>query len=792
VRATKARLPALALLVALTALSLSSAAGTRAKQARLETGEGAARRVALHAYRSLPLAFVRNADQLDSRVRYSAQAGSAGIFLTRREAVLALAKGKQGVALRLAFLGASARATVSGTRRSPGGVSYLVGNDPAGWKRSLPTYKEVAYRDLWPGIDMAVRGGGGALKYEFRLAPGADPARIRLAYRGQERLSLGRGGALRIETALGLLRDTRPLSYQLIGGRRVAVASRFVLGRGGADGFAIGAYDRRYPLVIDPGLRYSTYLGGSERDDAFGIAVDGAGSAYVSGVTWSRNFPTTAGAFDRSHNGGSEEVAADDAFVTKLNAAGSALVYSTYLGGSGDDRWSRVAVDGEGSAYVTGVTDSTNFPTTGGAFDRSYNGPYGDAFVTKLNAAGSSLVYSTYLGPSGADDAFEIAVDGAGSAYVSGVTDSTDFPTTAGAFDRSHGGKYDAFVTKLNAAGSALAYSTYLGGSSFDISDAIALDGAGSAYLTGRTVSSNFPTTAGAFDRSYNGGKYGDAFVTKLNAAGSALAYSSFLGGSSLDEGSGIAVDGAGSAYVSGVTDSTDFPTTAGAFDRSHGGKYGDAFVTKLNAAGSALAYSTYLGGSGGDGGGGIALDAAGSAYVAGGTESTDFPTTAGAFDRSYNGRSYHGRSVGGDDAFVAKLNAAGSGLRYSTFLGGIDIDGGGGIALDAAGSAYVAGGTWSRNFPTTAGAFDKSSDDDDNAFVTKLDLVAGRVRCDVPRVVGMTLLKAKRTIRAMDCSVGRIRRARSRRVGRVLSQSPRAGTVRKRGFRVNLVVGRR
>ena len=771
----RARLSLPVVLIALTALSVSGADGTTTAKPRQPSGERPARQAALSSYRALPLAFVRNNGQLDRRVRYSAQAEGERVYLTRSAVTLALAVGRRGLALRLAFLGAAPDATITGAERSPGRVSYLIGNDPSRWQQNLPSYGEVVYRGLWPGIDLAVRGPGGQLKYEFRLAPGADPARIRLAYRGQERLSLDRDGELRVETALGLLRDGRPRSYQPISGRRVAVQSRFALGEGGAYGFALGHYDRRRPLVIDPGLAYSTYLGvGGGGGQGAAIAVDSAGSAYVVGSIASGSFPTTPGAFDRSSSG------RDDAFVTKLNAAGSALAYSTYLGGRDDDDGSGIAIDVAGRAYVTGRTASRNFPTSAGAFDRSYNGR-GDAFVTKLNARGSALAYSTYLGGRGNDWGDGIAVDGSGQAYVTGGTYSTDIPTTPGAFDRSSsGGNGDAFVTKLNAAGSTLAYSTYLGGSDEDGGGGIAVDKAGSAYVTGDT-GEDFPTSAGAFDTSSNG--YYDAFVTKLDAAGSALAYSTYLGGSDGDWGHGIAVDEAGRAYVTGNTASRNFPTTARAFDGSYngGGDYGDAFVTKLNAAGSVLAYSTYLGGRYEDDGSGIAIDVAGRAYVTGSTRLGDFPTTAGAFDRSSN------RS---DDVFVTKLNAAGSALAYSTYLGGSDW--GYGIAVDGARRAYVTG-TTGANFPTTSGAFDASyNGGESDVFVAKLDLVAGPPSCIVPPVIGIRLAQAMRTIRAEHCSAGRVRRVRSRRVGRVLRQSPRAGSVRNRGFRVNLVVGRR
>jgi hypothetical protein len=462
-------------------------------------------------------------------------------------------------------------------------------------------------------------------------------------------------------------------------------------------------YDPTYPLVIDPELVYSTFLGGSSMEDGYAIAVDGTGSAYVTAHTVSSDFPTTAGAFDTSYNGGMY----GDVFVAKLNAAGMGLVYATFLGGSDSDIGEAIAVDGVGSAYVTGYTYSSDFPTTAEAFNTNHNG-YEDAFVVKLNATGTGLVYATFLGGSGWDYGHAIAVDGADSAYVMGRTASSDFPTTEGAFDTSYnGGYWDTFVVKLNATGTGLSYATFLGGSG---GEAIAVDGAGSAYVTGFTESSDFPTTEGAFDTSYNGGDL-DTFVVKLNAAGTGLSYATFLGGSGGDVGEGIAVDGVGSAYVTGCTSSSDFPTTPGAFDTNYSSH--DAFVVKLNAAGTGLAYSTFLGGGDRDSGGAIAVDGAGSAYVTGHTHSPDFPTTAGAFDTSYNGNS---------DPFVVKVNAAGTGLAYATFLGGSSGDIGHGIAVDGAGSAYVTGGTSSSDFPTTAGAFDTNYNGGD-AFVTKLAL---------------------------------------------------------------------
>jgi hypothetical protein len=399
-------------------------------------------------------------------------------------------------------------------------------------------------------------------------------------------------------------------------------------------------------------LEYATFLGGSDTDDGYGIAVDGSGNAYVKGGTTSFDFPTTPGAFDTTYN------SSVDVFVVKLNATGSALAYATFLGGSDYDFGFGIAMDGSGAVYVTGETWSSDFPTTPGAFDTTYNGSH-DAFVVKLNAAGSGLTYATFLGGSDYDFGFGIAMDGSGAVYVTGGTRSSDFPTTPGAFDTSYSGGGDAFVVKLNATGSSLEYATFLGGRGSDNGYGITVDGSGAAYVTGYTSSSDFPTTPGAFDTSYSGG--GDAFVMKLNATGSALTYATFLGGSYVNIGSGIAVDGSGAAYVMGWTESSAFPTTPGAFDTTYNGSR-DAFVVKLNATGSALAYATFLGGSGAEcpwvADCAFAVDGNGVAYVTGGTRSSDFPTTLGAFDTTYNGS---------DDAFVAKLAVGGgSGLTIS------------------------------------------------------------------------------------------------------------------------------
>jgi Beta-propeller repeat len=666
---------------------------------------GEARQRLLDSYGTLPLSFVPNVGQSDHRVRYFAQGNGFGAYLTPDEIALSFTRGTNGAALRLVPVGANADARLEAERRGTGTVNYFLGN-----KRytSLPTYREIAYKDLWPGIDMVIRGRGGKLKYEFRVAPGADPSRIRLAYGGADAVSLGRAGELSVSTALGTLRDSRPHSYQQADGRRVAVDSRYLVNeRAKTYGFALGrSYDSRRPLVIDPSLDYATYLGGASNEFGIEATVDSAGSVYVSGQATFSDFPTTMGAFDPSHNGG------NDAFVTKLDASGSRLVYSTFLGGSRAEAGLGITVDANGFAYACGGSGSSDFPTTPGAFDTTHNGNE-DGWVAKLDPTGSTLLYSSFIGGSSAagDFGYAIAVGGAGNAYVTGGTGGQGFPTTDGAFDTTHNGGLDAFVAKLNATGSDLMYSTYVGGATKDVAAGIAVGGGGAAYLTGDTDSAGFPTTAGAFDTTYNGGL--DAFITKLNATGTGLRYSTYLGRGADDFGKGIAFDKGARAYVAGWTASPQFPTTAGAFDRSQNGGQ-DAFVARLNRAGSALGYSTFLGGASDDQATGIGIDSADNAYATGMTASPDFPTAAGAFDTTHDG---------GFDAFLTKLNATGSApLSYSTYLGGSGTDFARGIALDANGNAYLAGRTGSSDFPATAGAFDTDFNGGNlDAFVAKL-----------------------------------------------------------------------
>ncbi|MEW6745195.1 MAG: SBBP repeat-containing protein [Planctomycetota bacterium] len=561
----------------------------------------------LEAFRRLPLAFVENLGQLDRRVAFSTRKGSPSAYFTKDAIVLRLTPQKpvpprapsqepgredgEGANIFLTFEEASSEVAIEGCEQLPGRYNYLLGSDPSKWYRGAASFASIRYRGLYPGVDMVVRDGGSRLEYDLLLEPGVDDEAITVRCDGAESLRLGEDGALILETAAGPLRQPRPCTYELgPSGTRQPVECSYRLLGDDRFGFHVPTRNHDRALVIDPGLVFGTFLGGAESDGVEAVALDASGRAVMTGWTTSSDFPTTPGAYDASFEGDR------DAVVVKLSADGSTLLYATFLGGSDSDAGKAIALDSSGVAWVAGWTESPDFPASPGAFDGSYNGSE-DAFVAKLSADGSSLLYGTFLGGGSWDEGCGIAVNASGAAFVGGWTFSYNFPATPGAYDTSFNGYCDAFVAKLSADGASLVYATFLGGSNADYGYGIALDPSGAGVLTGWTVSSDFPATLGAYDPTYNGGSNGDAFVVKLNAGGWSLLYGTFLGGSASDWGDAVALDPSGAALVTGWTTSSDFPTTPGAYDASLEGE-SDAFVAKLNADGSSLVCGTFLGGS--------------------------------------------------------------------------------------------------------------------------------------------------------------------------------------------------
>ena len=613
--------------------------------------------------------------------------------------------------VKAVFVGSNPMAEVSGEGLLGYRCNYFLGSDPTGWRSDIPNYGGIVYEGIYPGIDLRLYGEGhGQIAYVFATTPGADLSQIKVIYQGNVETAVDGEGLPIVTTMWGATLEAMasPAAFTGIASPRPVADPE---GRSAVEAGDPGSSGRQ---SMETTLDYSTYLGGSSYDRGHGVAVDGSGCAYVTGTTYSPGFPTQ-NPYDASSNGGWDvfvtkfsalgnsliystflggsgtdsgmavAVGVDgcayvtgntissnfptqnaydassngvwDVFVTRLSAAGNALVYSTFLGSSSGDYGHDIAVDSSGCAYVTGHTESTNFPTAN-AYDDSYNLGWYDGFVTKFSAAGNSLVYSTFLGGSGYDLGYGIALGHDGSAYVTGGTNSTDFPVQ-NPYDASPNGDFDAFVTKFTPAGNSLVYSTFLGGSGYDGSNGVVVDGSGCAYVTGQTTSTDFPTQ-NAYDATYNLGGY-DAFVTKFSTAGNALAYSTYLGGKGAEYGYGIAADASGRAIVAGSTESSDFPTQS-PYDPSYNGAY-DAFVTELSAAGKWLVYSTFLGGSDWDQASAVAVDDSGRAYVTGATLSPNFPTR-NSYDPSHNGL---------DDVFVTKLAGATS---CCLIRGDIDHDG--------------------------------------------------------------------------------------------------------------------
>ena len=684
----------------------------------------------------LPLSFIPNVGQADPNINSLVKGANHSIFFTPEEIIFKIESVAEPTLVQLNFPGANPSPSLEYLAPLPGFVNFIAGTDPKEWHTNLPTYQGLVYRDLYEGIDLVYSGREGFLKSDFIVQPGADPEQIRTSYSGVEAIAV-RDEYLVLQTASGELIEAPPLVYQEIDGRRVPIQASYAFFDEANNlisetelnpqsssvrvGFSLGSYNPAFPLVIDPTLEYSTFLGGSGNDRGLDVALDDEGNIYLTGSTTSVDFPV-----QNALQGSSGE----DVFVTKFFRDGTRLFYSTYFGGSGVDSGSGIEVDSEGNVYVTGVTTSADFPTLN-AIQSEFNGNP-DVFVTKINSNGDAIEYSTYLGGDESESPSNIALDASENVYVAGNTLSTNFPTE-NALQSRFGGGVDGFVAKINGEDNTLDYSTYLGGSSNDEVLDITADDAENIYLTGTTFSTDFPIE-NPFQASRGGGNFtnSDAFVTKLNSDGSALEYSTYLGGTDDDRGLGIAVDLEGNAYVTGSTGRIpeqvpiapdglpvavfgNFPTrnplqeTFGSINANFDT---DAFVTKFNSDGTDLEYSTYLGGRETDIGEAIATDVFGNAYVVGTTSSSlDFPLE-NEFQSRFGG--------GASDVFVTQIDSDGESLEYSTYLGGANSDSADNLVVEENGTVYIAGSTSSIDFPTET-AFQGSLGGLTDAFLAKI-----------------------------------------------------------------------
>jgi Beta-propeller repeat len=716
---------------------------------------------ALASYARLPLSFERNTGQTDERVKFLARGSGYTVFFTQQSATLRLdaplqhgsnaaatdkpshtsiaSKSTRTAVVTLSLDHANRQPDMQGLQPQSGRSNYFIGKDPAQWHSDVPQFGRVQYRGVYPGIDLVYYGNQGRLESDYVVAPGADPRQIVLRIGGAAQLKLNSNGELLVPTSAGELSLHRPVAYQETSNGRREIAANYV--PSGAQSFRIkvGPYDSDQPLIIDPVLSYSTYLGGTKNQFLSRIAADSAGFAYIAGFTTSADFPSTAGALQVTAKN-----ATSTAFVTKLNKDGTALVYSTFLGGTGSEEASAIAIDSLGNAYVVGGTSSSDFPITSGtAYQTTDRGGHG--FFTELDPAGANLLYSTYLSGSATDRLQAIAVDSAGNAYITGATTSTDFPilpgtaiqTTNNAATTSTGTVFLSRMDPTKVGTGSLVYSTFLGGTGGESGLGVAVDASSNAYITGYTSSTDFPLTA-----SKNGfqttlkNPSGNAFVARIDTSQpNQLVYSTYLGappngfGSNPpDAGTDIALGPSGDAYMVGTSYATNYPLVA-PLDSVSNTPNSKAVISRIDTTKSgaaSLVYSTYFGGTlgsnfvtipGGESGTSIALDSAGNIYLTGSTSSVNFPTTPGAPQIALAATT--------ENAFLSELNPAGSAVLFSTYLGGKG-ERAYGIALDGATppNAYIAGITFG-NFPTTAGAFQSADNvtgqNNLDGFVAKL-----------------------------------------------------------------------
>ncbi len=692
---------------------------------------------------TLPLRFEENRGRdshLDARYIARAQNFSLSLASSANWLEYRDANGAKTASVYTRLVGANPATRLEAADRLPGVANYFLGSGGE-WRSDVTGFGQVRYGGVYPGIDLVFHGEERRLEYDFIVAPHADPRAIQLELSGQLGMRVEDGGDLVIDTQAGEIRWKKPEIYQDANGVRRAIEGHFRVANSRTVRFEVASYDSTRTLVIDPTLKYATYLGGSGNDGGRGIGIDSAGNVYIVGNTTSANLPTVSAA-QGNYGGMSANFMNGDAFVAKFSPAG-ALVYLTYLGGSADDAATAVAVDSSGNAYVVGLTTSQNFPLANplqanfGGMGGKGRVRTGDAFVAKLNPTGNKLLYSTYLGGSQDDAALAVAIDAQGDAFVAGVTVSMNFPVTTGAYQTFYRGGLgepvsvfgfpmwdpgDVFIAELNPSGSQLIFATYYGGTSDDAAFSIALDSASNVYIGGCTISPDLPTTPGALQRGFGGSEtqnknflLGDGFVAKFNPTGTGLMYSTYFGGSGDDCISSIAVDSSGDVFMTGSTSSQFLKTTTGAFQPLFSGYtikpkliahlFGDAFVGELNPAGSALIYLSYLGGSENDGGMAIAVDSGGNAYVTGFTDSTNFPLAGASLQTKFGGDGkFAGRTSYGD-AFLCVVNPTGTALLYSSYFGGNFDDIGGGIVLDGAGGVYIAGTTASTTLATTSNA---------------------------------------------------------------------------------------
>ncbi|MDQ6677201.1 MAG: SBBP repeat-containing protein [Acidobacteriota bacterium] len=645
----------------------------------------------------VPLTFEPNRGQAPGTAQFVARGAGYYLTLDRSGSRMLLRQGKRAAEIRTTLAGCAPGAELKASAPLPGHSAYFRGNDPSKWVTGIPNFAQVKMDAVYPGIDLVYYGNQSRLEYDFVVAPHADSRQIRMHFEGVSSLRTDPEGNLVLKTSAGELSQHRPVVYQVLAGVRQAVAGDFEIGRGNTVRFRVGSYDRAAPLVIDPVLVYSSFLGGTDTDEGHSVASDGAANMYLTGVT----FSTPAGDAD--------------VLVRKVSADGTAFLYTADLGGSGNDYGNGIAVDVNGYAFVGGRTASTDFPAVNAFQSTNYGA--NNAFVVRLDPAASSMVFSTYVGGSTDDRGYALALDRQGSVYLTGAASSTDFPTSQGAAQSNLRGGLDAFVVKFDYSGAAQ-FSTLLGGGSDDQAFGIAVDSNGNSYIAGQTNSDSFPQAKAPYQHSRHGGL--DAFLSEISNDGTTLLFSTFIGGSGDDSAGGVAVDLSGNAYVVGTTASSDFPIPNQSYNTGFNGGAADIFVVKYFPGGQNIAWATFLGSHGTDDGNAIAVDPNGNVYVAGDTNSSQYPVTRDAIQPN---------RAGGYDAVLSVLDTNGLNLNYSTYYGGSGDDSALGVALDQYAEVYLTGSTASGDLPANNGVVQPNpGGGDSDAFLAKISVYGSAI----------------------------------------------------------------
>jgi gliding motility-associated-like protein len=615
--------------------------------------------------------------------------------------------------------------------------NYFMGNDPASWTTNVPTYEVLNLGEIWEGVTVKLRAHHDNVEKLFYVDPQVDPAAIQMHLDGAEQLQLAPDGKLVIQTCVGKLYYSAPVAYQWINGKKrlATVAYRIDQESQLAYGFTVADYDPNYELVIDP-LLASTFIGDGRNDWGNALAVDASGNVFVTGYTWSDNFPSTTGSFSEPFNG------VKDAYVAKFTNDLSTLLASTFIGGSSWDSGLAIVVEATGEVIVSGSTGSANFPIAGTSYDNTYNGGTNDVFVCKFDNELSSIITSTFIGGGDDDYGYDLALDPTGNVFVTGQTESTDYPATGGYDATFNGGFEDVFVSKLNNGLSALLTSTYLGGSTDESADAIITDAAGNVFITGFTYSDDFPTAGMAIDSTHNGS--GDIYVAKFNNNLSVLSAATFIGGTNFEESHAIALDSAQNLFIAGYSGSPEYPTTAGVYDDSHNGNH-DAIITKINNELSDILASTFVGGADDDNCYGLVIERAESVFITGISFSGDYPMTNNAFDDTHNGER---------DIFFSRLSFDLTGLTESTYLGGRENDWALDLTIDDAGSVFIGGGTYSGDFPLQGSPYDDSYNGGEDAIIAKIVGCGVNDFCDPNTAFGSILLDIEKdSVYTQGCS---------------------------------------